>query len=147
MSNFDLFFSAIGAIADLSSAASTNTAAEYSAQVSRQNAAREKQLAEFEAGRFHRRQMRAFAANRAKRAGSGLSDQGTPLLIENSVVEQIELDTEAIRRGGIARAASLEGQASLQKFKGRSAQKAAAFQAGESLLRGFSKSFPDFKIP
>ena len=146
MSHMDLLYSVIGAVAKLSSAGSSNSIAEYNAQVARQNAEREKQIAEVEAGQYHRRQMSAFSANRAKRAGSGVSDQGTPLMIEESLIEEIELNSEKVRRGGLARASSLEGDARLQLFKGRSAQKAAAFQSGESLLRGFSKSFPDFKL-
>lgn len=89
------------------------------ARAARDQAQREQEIAADEENDFRRRQRRLLATRRAGTAASGLSLAGTPLLIDDATLAEIELNAERIRRGGAIRSTRLEQEAGLfddQKF-------------------------------
>ena len=57
------------------------------------------------------------------------------------MIEEIALGEETVRRGGLARATRLEGQARLSRFRGRAARTGGFYSAGRTLLTGFGEAF------
>jgi len=118
--------------------------ADFQAEVQRQQAQREREIAAAQEGDFRRGQGRLMARRRAMMGGSGVEQStGSPLLVSEDLTGETELQALRIRNGGETSATRLEQQAMLTSMAGNSARTASFFQAGSSLFHGFSKV--DFK--
>ena len=90
-------FSAFGALAQ---GFAQRQAAEFNAATLRQQAERARQIAERDADAFARRQNRVRASARARLAGSGVTSEGTPLLVDAAALDEALLGEATIRVGG-----------------------------------------------
>lgn len=116
-------------------------AAEFNAAILRQQAERARQIAERDADAFARRQNRVRGSARARLAGSGITSEGTPLLVDDAALDEALLGEATIRVGGQARATRLEQQAVLSRLRGGAARTTGALRAGSTLLTGFGEPF------
>lgn len=116
-------------------------AADFNAAMARRQADRERLIAEREADQFARSQSAILANARALRGASGTSGEGTALLVGNTLFRDALLGEETIRRGGDAKASSLEAKARLSQARGSAARTAGFFKAGSTLLTAESKGF------
>ena len=131
--------SAVGSVAQGQASAH---AAKFQSAVLTQQAERERQIAEREADRFRRQQNAIAAAARTRRAGSGvLPNEGTSLLVEDAIFDEILLGEAFIKQGGQVRASRLLDQAALARLRGGAAQTQGFFRAGSTLLTGFERVF------
>jgi hypothetical protein len=74
-------------------------------------------------------------------AGSGVTSEGTPLLVDDAALDEALLGEATIRVGGQTRATRLEQQAVLSRFRGQAARATGALRAGSTLLTGFGEAF------
>ncbi|NIA66971.1 hypothetical protein HBA54_00015 [Pelagibius litoralis] len=125
---------AVSAVGTISAGKAQADAAEFNAQIAQQQAERERQIAEREAADFRRREGRVLAASRARRAGSGVTSQGSPLLVDEVTAAEIELGAQNILVGGATSATRLQQQAALDRSRARSAKTGAFLDAGSTLL-------------
>ncbi len=116
-------------------------AAAFNAAILRQQAERARQAAERDADAFARRQNRVRASARARLAGSGVTSEGTPLLVDDAALDEALLGEATIRVGGQTRATRLEQQAVLSRLRGGAARTTGALRAGSTLLTGFGEAF------
>jgi len=131
---------AASVIGSMSQASAAQDQADYQATVQRQQATRERQIAESEERDFRKRQSAALALRRAELGGSGVrGTTGTPLIAEEDFMSEAELQAQRIRQGGEVSATRLEQQADLTKAAGRSASQRGFMRAGSSLLTGFGE--------
>ena len=130
--------SAIGTIATATNQAGTRNAA---AEIAMQQAARERQIAAQQAEDFRRRQNAALAADRVRRAGSGIALAGSPLLADDAAIQDIAMGTASIRAGGEAKASRLEQQAAASCAATSGSLQTSGLRAGTTLLRGFNTTF------
>ncbi|HIC82452.1 MAG TPA: hypothetical protein EYP07_16035 [Kiloniellaceae bacterium] len=131
---------AVGAVGSVAAGQAQADAAAFNAQVAQQQAERERQIAEREAADFRRQQSRVLAASRARRAGSGVTFQGSPLLVDEATAAEIELSAQNILAGGATRASRLEQQAALDRANARSARTGGVLGAGATLLTGVGRT-------
>ncbi len=131
---------ALGAIGSIAAGQAAANAAEFNAEVAQQQAERERQIALREAEDFRRQNSRVLAASRARRAGSGVTSQGSPLLVDESTAAEIELSAQNILVGGATRASRLGQQAALDKSQARSARIGGFLNAGSTLLTGAGRA-------
>ena len=135
---------AVGAVSSVASGQAQANAAAFNAEVAQQQAERERQIAEREAADFRRQQSRVLAASRARRAGAGITFQGSPLLVNESTAAEIELGVQNILVGGATRASRLRQQAALDRSRARSARVGGFLGAGSTLLTGIGAT--DFSV-
>jgi len=111
--------------------------ADYQAEVYKQQAQREQQIAQMSEEDFRSRESAVLAARRAKLGASGIDiSTGTPLLGEADFAQEVELQARRIRAGGETTATRLEQQAGLYEQAGKASAQAGLFGAGSSLLAG-----------
>lgn len=127
---------AVSAVGSVSAGQAQANAAEFNATVAQQQAERERQIAQRDAADFRRRESRVLAASRARRAGSGVTSQGSPLLVDESTAAEIELGARNILVSGATNASRLEQQAALDRSNARSARAGGLLGAGSTLLTG-----------
>ena len=116
-----------------------NQQADYNAAVAEEDAKAAKAKAEYDE-KAHRENVRKIlATQRALYGKSGLSMEGSPLLVMEDTEKQGELDALAIRYGGDVASARARSEANVAKMTGRNnayAAKAGYMQAGSTLLSG-----------
>ncbi len=131
---------AVGAVSSVAAGQAQANAAAFNAEVAQQQAERERQIAEREAADFRRQQSRVLAASRARRAGAGVTFQGSPLLVNESTAAEIELSVQNILVGGETRASRLRQQAALERANASSARTGGILGAGSTLLTGIGRT-------
>ena len=131
---------ALSAVAAISAGKAESNAAKFNAEMAQQQAERERQIADRDAADHRRRNSRVLAASRARRAGSGVTSQGSPLLVDEATAAEIELGAQDILVGGASRAFGFEQEAALSKSRAKSARTGSFLQAGSTLLTGASKT-------
>ena len=131
----------IGAVGSIASARSQAAGFEFQASIQRQQAQREREIAERDADAFRRRQSALLATGRARRAASGVAVTGTPLLVEEDFIEEAALNEALIRAGGAVRATRLEQSALISRRGAGAARTSGLFGAGRTLLTGFGEAF------
>jgi hypothetical protein len=114
-------------------------AADFSAEVSQQQAERERQIAERDAGEHRRRGSRQLATARARRAGRGVSQEGSPLLAEEAAAGDVELGAREILVEGAEAAQALRQRAALRQAQASARRAAGIRQAGSTLLTTASR--------
>lgn len=135
---------AVSAAGSIAAGQAQANAAEFNAEMAQQQAERERLIAEREVQDHRRRNSRLLAASRARRAGSGVTSQGSPLLVDEATAAEIELGAQDILTGGAARAYGYQQEAALSRARASSARTGAFFSAGSTLLTGVSKT--DFSV-
>ncbi len=141
MTGMEVFMAAASALGTLSSANNQASAQNTAAEIARQQAAREREIAAQQATDFRRRQDAALAAERARRGGSGIALAGSPLLADTAAVQDIALGEARVRAGGDVQASRLEQQAAARRAQASSTASLGALRAGTTLLKGFNTAF------
>lgn len=88
----------------------------FNAEVADQQAASERTAALADAEDFRRAQSARMASSRAAQAGSGFTLEGSPALVNEATMTEIEFNVGRILRQGETRATRLEQQAQLDRF-------------------------------
>jgi hypothetical protein len=133
---------AFSAISAVQQGRAASKQAKFQAQVTDQQAARERQVAAGNEADFRRQQSRLQAQRRAALGASGVkATTGSPLLASGDFAAEVELAALRIREGGDIRATRLEQEAALTRRAGSNAQRAGLFRAGSSLLSGAGRAF------
>lgn len=130
----------VSAFGQLAQGFAAKQAANFQAAVLRQQADRERLVAERDSELQRRRLSALQATQRVGRAGSGVStSEGSSLLVDDATISEIELAVETTRRGGQVLATRLEQQARLTRSRGGTALATGFFSAGTGLLRAASR--------
>lgn len=120
-------------------------AADYNAAVDAQRAAEEKDQAQADTQDYIRKGSDTLEAGRALRGATGVTGEGSPLMVDEDTVRQVALGAARTLQGGELRANRLKDDATLQKMKGENAVTASYLEAGSSLLTTASKFGGGFK--
>ena len=139
MGALTLISTALSAAATIAATQSQAKAAEFTAEMAQQQADRERQTAARDAADHRRRNSRNLAASRARRAGSGVTAQGSPLLIDEATAAEIELGAQDILAGGAAAAYGDRQRAALSRAGARSARTGGFLRGGSTLLTGLGR--------
>lgn len=126
-----LAVSVAGAIAGGQQQAAANR---YNARVAENAAAASRQQAAVEVARQRRRVNLLMGSQRAATAGSGVTAEGSPLLVMSDTAAQGEYDAELIRYGGEVGATQDFAQAAADRVAARQARLGSYFGAGGTLL-------------
>lgn len=118
---------------------SAKAAAEYNARVAENNAITARQQAAAQEEQHRRLARRQLGQMRAAYGASGVTMEGSPLDILAQSAKDAELDALNIRYGGELKAQGLESEAVLERYRGKSAQRAGYMGAATGLLSGASK--------
>lgn len=137
----------LGATATIAGAAgmygmaqSQANAAEYQANVAKQESKQALSDAQEASADFLKRQRLMLSSARANRAASGVDiTQGSPLLTDIDLTNEIAIQNERIRRGGLLSSNRLQQQANLNRMSARGYRTAGALNAGSTLLSGVSE--------
>ncbi|MHC2163142.1 hypothetical protein [Bradyrhizobium ottawaense] len=114
-------------------------AADYNAAVDAQRAVEEKDQAQADTQDYIRKGSDTVEAGRAMRGATGVTGEGSPLLVDEDTVRQVALGAARTLHGGELRANRLKDDATLQKMKGEAAVTASYLDAGSSLLTSAGK--------
>jgi hypothetical protein len=121
-------------------AQSQANSAEYQANVAKQESRQARADAAEESADFLKRQRLMLSSARANRAASGVDiTQGSPLLTDLDLVNEIAKQNERIRRGGSMSSNRLQQQANLNRMAARGYRTAGTINAGSTLLGGISE--------
>ena len=135
----------VGSVGAVVSADASRKAANYNADVAEANAVAIKNQNEANE-KAHREQIKKIlSTQRALYGRSGVTMEGSPLLVQMDTVEQGELDALAIRYGGDVAAAKERSMANLYKMQGQQASTMGAINAGTTLLSGASSAYKTYK--
>lgn len=115
-------------------------AAKYNAKIAEQQATSAQQVANAQADQQRQQSRRLMAANRAATGASGISDVGSPLLLEADNVTQAELNARMTEYGGLLRQQGYQSEIPLLKFQARRAGEAGTIGAGATLLSGVASA-------
>lgn len=113
--------------------------ANYNAAVAEREAESARRAAAFEESAQRDRAEKVKSTQRALFAKSGVTPEGSPLLVEADTAQQAEQDALAIRYSGSVAEARAKSQAALDRMQGKVAKQAGYFKAGSSLLTGASR--------
>lgn len=124
----------IGAVGSISAGRSSAGAAEYNAAVNRQLAERARAEGDLEARQFAKDERRKLAVARTGRLASGVTMAGSPMMVDEDMINEIAFNEALIRSGGEVRATRAGQAAELQTARARSARTASYYRAGASAL-------------
>ena len=130
--------SALSAVGAMQQGKAAAAAANYNAKVNEMAAVAEKDAAAAEAEDRRRKLMGQRSTSIAARGASGVALAGTPLMVDEDMLGEIELDVARVGQRGAAKAAQYQNQATLDRATARSAKRAGAISAGASLLGGIA---------
>lgn len=147
-----LIMIAVTVAAAAASAYATYSASQAQEQAYKYNAAEAERQAEMadQATRFRAQQQaeadrRTRAKARAIGSTSGVDvGEGSSLLVDLDSAKQAELNYQAIRYQGEAQVRSLQSQATLDRFQGRTAARQGLIGAGASLLGGAADAYKGY---
>ncbi len=115
----------------------------YNAKVAEREAQAERKAAEDEAIQHKRQADKLLARQRALVGKSGVTAEGSPLLVMEDTAAQLALENANIRESGLRRASAYRSQSILDFTKARTVSKSASgyakaglLSAGNSLLQG-----------
>lgn len=112
----------------------TKKASEYNAAVDEQRAAEEKDAANAATQDYIRKGSDTVESGKALRGVTGVTSEGSPLLVDEATVRDVALGAARTLHGGELRANRLKDDATLQKMKGDAAVTGSYLDAGSSLL-------------
>jgi len=121
--------------------------ANRNAQIAEQNAEAAKLAGAAKEEQSRDEVRRVLARQRALVGASGITTEGSPLLVMMETARQGELDALRIRytseveaRQGLFQAQQYQSEATLQRYQGKQAQKAGYLSAGGTLLTGIGSA-------
>jgi len=114
---------------------------EYNARLAEAKGKQEKELATEEERRFRAKGEREKARLRVLFGKAGVDMTGTPLLMMEDAAGEIERDAQTIRQGGQIRAWDWRQQSKADRFRGRIARRAGAWNAGATLATGAARAY------
>lgn len=127
---------AVSAVGAISAGQQQAKMAKYNASVAEQQAAAARAQADIAANQHRRRAKLLNSAQQAAIAGSGVTPEGSPLIVMADSAAEAEYDAQLIRYGGEINASQAMSQAALDRMQARSARLGSYFSAGGSLLMG-----------
>jgi hypothetical protein len=145
------FLPAIAAVASIAGGALSGIAAykqnkaaeassKYNAQVEENAADAARDAAAAEGQDTRRKLMGQRATSIANRGASGVTFAGTPLMVDEDILGEIELDVMRVGQKGAAAATEHENRAKLDRMSARNYNRAAPLAAGASLLGGIAQA-------
>jgi hypothetical protein len=134
MGALTLVGAALSAASAIAASRTEADAADFSAEVSQQQAERERQIAERDAAEHRRDGSRQLATARARWAGRGVTQQGSPLLAEQAAAGDIELGAQDMLADGAESAQALRQRAAMQRAQATAGRAAGYRRAGSTLL-------------
>lgn len=123
----------------------TKQAADYNASVDQQRAAEEQDQAGAQTQDYLRKGSDTVSTAVADQGATGVTSEGSPLMVDENTVRQVALGAARTLQGGELRANRLKDDAALQKMKGDNAVTASYLDAGGSLLTSVGKFGGAFK--
>lgn len=111
-------------------------AANYNKKVARNQAQAARDAAAIAGTNRQEELRRIMASQRARIGASGVTEEGSPLLVEMKSAEQAQLELARIRYAGETRSQAYQSEAILQGFYKTKAEQAAYTGAGVALLGG-----------
>ena len=130
---------AVSAAGSIKKGQATQQAATYNAEVDQQRAAEEKDQAAASTQDYIRKGSDTVESAVAAQGATGVTGEGSPLMVDENTVRQVALGAQRTLAGGDLRASRLQDDAKLQKMKGDAAITASYLDAGSSLLTGGGK--------
>lgn len=111
-------------------------ASAYNAAIMRQQAAQELDASKAEASDYARKGSATFASGLASRGATGVTEQGSPLMVDEATVRQIALGVARTRYAGTVRSGRLEEQSQLGDFEATNAKTAAGYAREGGYISG-----------
>jgi len=136
---------AVSAVSAIQAGRSQEKMAEYNAAVSERDALAARQKAGFDEAAHRRRTRKFLGKQRALYGKSGVTFEGSPLLVMEETAAEAELDALAIRYGGEIEAGRHLSLAELERARGKQAKRAGYLGAGTSLLTGGAATIKAWK--
>jgi hypothetical protein len=124
----------LSGVGSLKKGQAAKEAADYNAAVDMQRAAEEKDAANAATQDYIRKGSDTVETGKALRGVTGVTGEGSPLMVDESTVREVALGAARTLHGGELRANRLKDDATLQKMKGEAAVTASYLDAGSSLL-------------
>lgn len=112
--------------------------ADYNAAVAKQEAKTEKVLTDIAIQRHRRAAKKLKGAQIAAYGASGVTLEGSPILVIADSAADAELDEALIKFEGMSRVGALKREAKMQKEYGRSALYGALISAGQSAVQAYA---------
>jgi hypothetical protein len=114
--------------------------ADYLARVAEQDAAAARAKAKFDQLRQLKEAAKRKGSLKAKLAASGADvGVGTPILLQEELAEELELENRLIGHEGEVKALRYESEAELHRIRGDNARAAGRINMTNTLLQGFGK--------
>ena len=117
----------------------------YNAALAERDAETARLNAEYEAGVQCKETQKLLGRQRALYGKSGVTLEGSPLLMMAETAAEGELDALMIERGGKTRAQGYRSEAVLSRMKGKAAKRAGYYGAGSTLLTGAARGYSAYK--
>lgn len=117
----------------------TKAASDYNVLVDNQRAAEEVDQAGASAQDYIRKGSDTVESAVAAQGATGVTGEGSPLMVDENTVRQVALGAARTLQGGDLRASRLKDDATLQRMKGDNAVTASYLEAGSSLLTSVGK--------
>lgn len=114
-------------------------AAQYNVAVDNQRAAEEKDQAAAQTQDYLRKGSDTVQGAVAEQGATGVTGEGSPLMVDENTVRQVALGASRITAGGQLRANRLQDDATLKTMQGNAAVTGSYLDAGSSLLTAGSK--------
>lgn len=130
----------LSGVGQMQAAKAAASADEYNARAAEMTARAEREAADEEARDTRRKLMGRRASSIADRGASGVALAGTPLMVDENVMQEIELDVARTAHRGATKATSLENQATLDRMSAANRRRAAPLSAGASILGGIASA-------
>ena len=126
--------------AELEKGKQQEKAANFNAKVMEQNADIARREAQLKAHQVRKEKVQMIGKQRAMIGGSGVTAEGSPLLLLSDTATEYEYDAALETWRGETKAQQFKQKAKYQRKMGKYAKKQAYWQAGSSLLSGLSSS-------
>ena len=117
----------------------TQQASNYNAAVDNQRAAEERDQAAASTQDYLRKGSDTVSSAVAMQGATGVTGEGSPLMVDENTVRQVALGAARTLQGGELRANRLTDDAKLQRMRGDSAVTASYLDAGSSILTGVGR--------
>jgi hypothetical protein len=141
---------AMTAVGNIQEGNAAKKMANLQAGILEQDATQERLIAESAERDYRRGTSFMLASRRAGLAAQGVTGEGTPMLVDEDIVGEAELQALRIRTGGQAEELRIRQQAMLTRVGGRNAQSAGYVKAGSTILSGIGDAWGVYgatKIP
>jgi hypothetical protein len=129
----------MGAAGSIQKGQATQQAANYNAAVDQQRAAEEQDQAGAQTQDYIRKGSDTVESAVAAQGATGVTGEGSPLMVDENTVRQVALGAARTLQGGQLRASRLQDDATLKKMQGDNAVTSSYLDAGSSLLTSVGK--------